>query len=266
MIGDGVNDAPALKQGRCRRRHGHSRDRRREGSRVDRAQDDRSRPSRRRLKKGGSSTTTSASSCSISSAAIWRGAGIAGRGMAGLPLPLLPLQILWLNIVTDTFPALALAMEPGDPDVMRRPPHRPDEAILSRRFLAQISCLRRADHGRYPHGIHVGAWPVSGTGHDHQFHDAGFGADLSLGTARSFDSLQRPARTMTNPYALAAVAVSIGLQLIAVYVPPLARVLHVVAPRRAEWVVIVGLAAVPALVGRAIPGIRRWRGGVVSHT
>ena len=56
-------------------------------------------------------------------------------GLAALPPPLLPLQILWLNLVTDTFPALALAMEPGNPDVMRRPPRHPDEALLSRRFL-----------------------------------------------------------------------------------------------------------------------------------
>ena len=35
-------------------------------------------------------------------------------GLAGLPLPLLPLQLLWLNMITDTFPALALAMEPAD--------------------------------------------------------------------------------------------------------------------------------------------------------
>ena len=40
--------------------------------------------------------------------------------LAGLPMPLLPLQILWLNMVTDTFPALALALEPGDADVMER--------------------------------------------------------------------------------------------------------------------------------------------------
>ena len=53
-------------------------------------------------------------------------------GLAGLPLPLTPLQLLWLNMVTDTFPALALAMEPGDATVMRRPPRDPQEAILSR--------------------------------------------------------------------------------------------------------------------------------------
>ena len=59
-------------------------------------------------------------------------------GLAALPLPLLPLQLLWLNMVTDTFPALALAMEPGDPAVMRRPPRDPDEAVLSGTFLGSI--------------------------------------------------------------------------------------------------------------------------------
>src|SRR6185503_18815931 len=59
-------------------------------------------------------------------------------GVAGLPLPLLPLQLLWLNLVTDTFPALALAMEPGDATVMTRPPRDPNEAMLSRRFLSSV--------------------------------------------------------------------------------------------------------------------------------
>src|SRR5690606_7766910 len=62
-----------------------------------------------------------------------------GAGVVGLPLPLLPLQILSLNLVTDTFPALALALEPAEPDVMRRKPCDPQEAILSPRFLKAIA-------------------------------------------------------------------------------------------------------------------------------
>ena len=58
--------------------------------------------------------------------------------LGGLPMPLLPLQILWLNMVTDTFPALALALEPGDADVMARPPRNPAEALLSRPFLVSV--------------------------------------------------------------------------------------------------------------------------------
>ena len=47
-----------------------------------------------------------------------------------LPLPLLPVQILWINLVTNGLPALALAMDPKDPDLMRRPPRSPNERIL----------------------------------------------------------------------------------------------------------------------------------------
>ncbi|EAQ80507.1 cation-translocating P-type ATPase [Blastopirellula marina] len=52
--------------------------------------------------------------------------------LIGMPLPLSPLQILWINLVTDGLPGLALAMEPGEPDTMSRPPHPRDEQVLSR--------------------------------------------------------------------------------------------------------------------------------------
>jgi Ca2+-transporting ATPase len=51
--------------------------------------------------------------------------------MAGLASPLTPLQILWMNIVTDSPPALAIAMTPPDPDVMKRRPQDPGEKILT---------------------------------------------------------------------------------------------------------------------------------------
>jgi Ca2+-transporting ATPase len=50
----------------------------------------------------------------------------------GLPLPLLPLQLLWINLVTDGLPALALVMDPPETDVMSRPPRATDEPILGR--------------------------------------------------------------------------------------------------------------------------------------
>jgi Ca2+-transporting ATPase len=56
-----------------------------------------------------------------------------------LPLPLLPVQILWINLVTDGVPALALAMDPSDPDLMHRPPRPPQERLLTSRRLQLLS-------------------------------------------------------------------------------------------------------------------------------
>ncbi|MGE5189745.1 MAG: cation-translocating P-type ATPase [Gemmatimonadota bacterium] len=56
----------------------------------------------------------------------------------GMPLPLLPLQILWVNLVTDGLPALALGVEPAERDVMRRPPRPPSGRILSGDIASDI--------------------------------------------------------------------------------------------------------------------------------
>lgn len=48
----------------------------------------------------------------------------------GLPLPLLPIQILWVNLVTDGLPALALGLDNDSDDVMKRPPRDPEESIF----------------------------------------------------------------------------------------------------------------------------------------
>jgi Ca2+-transporting ATPase len=58
--------------------------------------------------------------------------------LLGMPLPLLPLQILWINLVTDGLPGLAMAVEPSEPDTMRRPPYPPSENIFARGLASQI--------------------------------------------------------------------------------------------------------------------------------
>ncbi len=55
--------------------------------------------------------------------------------LTGLPLPLLPAQILWVNLVTDGIPALALAADPADPDLLRRPPRRRSAGLADGEFV-----------------------------------------------------------------------------------------------------------------------------------
>lgn len=59
--------------------------------------------------------------------------------LIGFPVPLLPLQMLWINLVTDGFPALALVMDPPEPDVMKHPPRPTDEPMLGRREWLRIA-------------------------------------------------------------------------------------------------------------------------------
>jgi len=58
--------------------------------------------------------------------------------MIGMPLPILPIQILWINLVTDSFPALALGVEPAEKNVMNRPPRDPKESIFARGLWQHI--------------------------------------------------------------------------------------------------------------------------------
>jgi Ca2+-transporting ATPase len=60
-------------------------------------------------------------------------------GLLGLPLPLLALQILWVNLTTDGLPALALGVEPPEPNLMRRPPRAADEPVFTAGMYVAIS-------------------------------------------------------------------------------------------------------------------------------
>lgn len=50
--------------------------------------------------------------------------------LIGIPMPILPVQILWINLVTDGLPAVALSVDPKDPEIMSRPPRKPGEGLL----------------------------------------------------------------------------------------------------------------------------------------
>lgn len=66
---------------------------------------------------------------------------IGGGVLAGLPLPLLASQILWVNLITDGPPALALGVSPPSPDVMLRPPRDPKESIFSNEVKSMLTLI-----------------------------------------------------------------------------------------------------------------------------
>lgn len=60
---------------------------------------------------------------------------MAGASLLGLPLPLTAVQILYVNLATDGLPALALAVDPPEADLMLRPPRDPSAGIITRPSL-----------------------------------------------------------------------------------------------------------------------------------
>ncbi|OGO05450.1 MAG: ATPase [Chloroflexi bacterium RBG_13_54_9] len=62
-------------------------------------------------------------------------------GLVGLPLPVVAIQLLWINLTTDGFPALALAIDPADPDIMERPPRSPREGVFTPGVLMSIAVI-----------------------------------------------------------------------------------------------------------------------------
>jgi P-type Ca2+ transporter type 2C len=68
-----------------------------------------------------------------------------GAMLLGLPIPLRPVQLLWLNLVSDGAPALALGMERGDPDIMKRPPRPPREPVINSHMAVGIGVVAIVD-------------------------------------------------------------------------------------------------------------------------
>ena len=158
--------------------------------------------------------------------------------IAGLPLPLLPLQILWINLVTDIFPALALAVEPAIPETMMRRPRSPKESLLSARFMFMIGW-----QGVLLAAIALGAyvWSLRSYGEGTHAHTVALFAVVAVQAGHLFNCRSRTRSAFSsffsNPFIFAAVAIVIILQVLAVTFPPLMEVLGTVRPTQADWTV-----------------------------
>lgn len=183
-----------------------------------------------------------------------------GTSAAGWPLPLAPIQVLWLNLVTDSVPALALALEPARGDLMHQPPRRPSEGILSRAFLRGIGLYavlialpvlaaivwQTIANVPYERAITV------------NFAVLGLAQLFHLGNARDENPVLSWRRAVANRAALAALVVGVLSMLAVVEIPALARLLRLVPLDATDWMVIGGLALIPAVVGQTVKAARRW--------
>ena len=192
--------------------------------------------------------------------------------MIGWPLPLGVLQILWLNLVTDIFPAMALALEPSAPDVMKRPPRNPQEPLMTARFGWLIAWQ----------GMLLGACTLAAFAIGMHWHGAtGDGlrraitiAFMTLALAQTFHAFNTRSQTgsaftsrlFTNGWLWAATAVCIALQIAAVSVPLLREVLDTTPLAVADWGLVAAASLLPVAVVEIVKLIHRRAGLQMSSS
>ncbi|HRD98567.1 MAG TPA: HAD-IC family P-type ATPase, partial [Rubrivivax sp.] len=169
--------------------------------------------------------------------------------LLGLPIPLMPIHILWVNLVTDGLPGLALAAEPAERGVMQRPPRPPGESVFA--------------HGLWQHALWVGlligalclgmqAWALAGHGGPEaraHWQTMVFTL-LTLAQMAHLLAIRSERESLftqglrSNTPLLAAVALTLVLQLATVYVPWLQPVFHTQALSAGELGLCLALASV----------------------
>jgi len=171
--------------------------------------------------------------------------------LAGLPSPLTAIQLLWLNLITDGAPALALGMEKGDPDTMTRPPRPPDESIINREMRLRIGIQTVA----IATVTLVAYWIGLGFQHEHTvlagtmaFVTLSFSELLRAFTARSEHYPMLKIGLFSNKVMFFAVASSLLLLLLVIYVPFLQPVFNTVPLTLAHWKILFPLLFIPAIV------------------
>lgn len=167
-----------------------------------------------------------------------------------LPLPLVPIQILWVNLVTDGLPAMALGLDQAEGDLMKRKPRSPKEGVfarglgwkvVSRGFLIGSVTLAAfmIVYGRNPDEL-----PYAQT--------IAFATLVMAQLIHVFDCRSERSVFDRNPfenvYLVLAVISSIILMLIAIYYPPLQPIFHTVPIILTDWLLILGLAAIPTFL------------------
>ena len=175
-----------------------------------------------------------------------------GATVVGWPAPLVAIQLLWINLVTDALPAMALGVEPPEPDVMTRPPRPPNQRVITRERGLLILY-----HGTLNAAVAATAFYIVYRGRLENLPAARTAAFCTLAFAqlcfslgcRSFRYTLPQLGALSNRWLLGAIGVSACLQLGAVTLPFLQPVFKVDAAGFTwEWLMIAALALTPVTV------------------
>lgn len=188
--------------------------------------------------------------------------------------PLMPIQLLWLNLVTDSFPALALGRERGEKDIMLHPPRESDESIINKEMLASIITQATAIFIAVFAAFQVGRFLYPDTMISDPNHTAsvfnffaleGFSPSLGARTfafiTLIFAELLRAFSSRSEHYSVfqlgffsnstmnKSVLLSAALMLVVVYVPWFQTYFHTIALNGRDWLIIGILAVIPFVIG-----------------
>ncbi len=167
--------------------------------------------------------------------------------LIGLPMPVLALQILWMNLVVDVLPAMSLAWEKGEGDVMKRKPRDPKQAIVTREFLFRIlgngSLIGLGALATFWYSLNRGdtlefARTIS-------FSTMAFGQLFHIFNAREKKKFGIDKAILQNPYLIGALVISVALQFTAIYVPFLNKVLKTVPLSGSAMLIVLAGSAIP---------------------
>ncbi|PKL85851.1 MAG: ATPase [Ignavibacteriae bacterium HGW-Ignavibacteriae-1] len=183
----------------------------------------------------------------------------------GWKSPLLATQLLWINLITDSLPAIALGMDPGNPDVMKEKPRPAKESffahgagikILLGGLLIGILTILAYYFGYYEHGYS----PFDKQVPDNTLDYAGTMAFMVLVVSQLVYSLTfrdelKSIFTIglfTNKYLVGAILLGLALQLVVVGIPAVRSAFHLQMPDIRAWGIIFGLGIIPLLLNEFI--------------
>ena len=178
----------------------------------------------------------------------------------GWPSPLLPIQILWVNLVTDALPALALGVEPPEPDVMRRPPRPPRERLITR-----ARSLRILLYGALNAAVTAAAFLILSDGSEEGIAAGRTAAFATLAFSQLFFSFGCRSERYTMPelglfsnrWLIVAIALSSLCQLAVLGVPFLQPFFKVTPlPFVWQWLLVLALALSPVTVVETLKLVR----------